>query len=217
MKEGDDRLAVARALCNLGNVLKLQADFAQARLLYEDSLAILRELGDRTGIAWSLNYLGDVARDQGDSGAANTLYDQSLAAFRELGDRWGIAGSLADLGNLARDQNDFAGAHSFYRESMSIFQELDHKRGIARLLDCFACAAAAQSAPERSLLLAGAAAALRETIGVPLTTGEQAKLEIQLETARLSLTNAAGTAAWLEGWALPLEQAVAEALSPTSE
>jgi hypothetical protein len=95
---------------------------------------------------------------------------------------------------------------------MTMFRELDHKRGIARLLDCLACLAAAQSAYERSLKLAGAAAALRETLGVSLSPGEQTKLEAKLEPARRSMTNAEGTDIWLEGWALPLEKGVAEAL-----
>jgi len=212
-RESGDQQAVARSLSNLANVIKLEGDFARARVLYEDCLSIFRELGDRTGIAWSLNYQGDVARDQGDTIAARSLYEESLATFRDLGDQWGIAGSLADLGNLARDQKNFEVAHSLYQESMRTFQELDHKRGIARLLGCFACSAAAQLDPERSLRLAGAAAALRQTLGAPLTPDEQAKLEIGLQPARQALTNEAGATAWLEGWGLPVEKAVEEALT----
>ena len=171
-------------------------------------------LGDRTGVAWSTNYQGDVARDQGDSAAARTLYEQGLAMFRELNDRWGIAGTLADLGSLAREQGNYPTAHSLYRESIKIFQELDHKRGIARLLECFACSAAAQFEAERSLRLAGAAAALRQNIGAPLTPAEQAKLEASLHPSRQALTNTAGSTAWLEGWALPVEKAIEEVLMP---
>src|ERR1019366_2205253 len=105
--------------------------------------------------------------EQGDAVSARSFYERSLVIFRELGDRWGIAGSLGDLGNLEREQGDFAGAHRLHRESLQVFQELDHKRGIARLLDCFASSAAAQSHPERALCLAGAAAALRETPRAP--------------------------------------------------
>jgi predicted ATPase len=209
-----DQKAVARALSNLANVLKLQGDYDRARSLYAECLAIFRGLGDRTGVAWSLNYQGDVARDQGDSAAAQVLYEQGLVIFRELGDRWGIAGTLADLGSLAREQGNYPTARSLYRESIKIFQELDHKRGIARLLECFACSAAAQLEAERSLRLAGAAAALRQNIGAPLTPAEQAKLEATLDPARQALTNTVGVTAWLEGWALPVEKAIEEVLMP---
>jgi len=213
-RELGDQKAVARSLSNLANIVKLQGDNARARSLYAECLSIFRGLGDRTGVAWSMNYQGDVARDQGDSAAARTLYEQGLAIFRELGDRWGVAGTLADLGSLAREQGDYPTARSLYRESIEIFQELDHKRGIARLLECFACAAAGQLQAERTLRLAGAAAALRQNIGAPLTPAEQAKLEASLNPVRQALTNTVGVTAWLEGWALPVEKAIEEVLMP---
>src|SRR6202521_1035247 len=213
-RELGDQKAVARSLSNLANVVKLQGDYDRARSLYGECLSIFRGLGDRTGVAWSLNYQGDVARDQGDSAAARTLYENGLAIFRELGDRWGIAGTLADLGSLAREQRNYPGAHFLYRESIKIFQELEHKRGIARLLECFACSAAAQLQAERSLRLAGAAAALRQNIGAPLTPAEQVKLEASLDAARRAMTNTAGATAWLEGWAMPVEKAIEDVLMP---
>jgi tetratricopeptide (TPR) repeat protein len=209
-----DLKAVARSLSNLANVVTLKGDYARARSLYAECLSIFRGLGDRTGVAWSLNHQGDVARDQGDSAAARTLYEQGLAIFHELGDRWGIAGTLADLGNLAREQQDCPTARSLYRESLKIFQELEHKRGIARLLECFACSAAAQLQAERSLRLAGAAAALRQNIGAPLTPAEQAKLEAILNPARQALANTSGATSWLEGWAMPVEKTIEEVLKP---
>jgi tetratricopeptide (TPR) repeat protein len=213
-RELGDQKAIARSLSNLANVVKLQGDYPRARSLYAECLSIFQGMEDRTGVAWSLNYQGDVARDQGESAAARTLYEQGLAIFRELGDRWGVAGTLADLGSLAREQQDCATAQSLYRESLKIFQDLEHKRGIARLLECFACTAAVQLEAERSLRLAGAAAALRQNIGAPLTTAEQAKLEASLQPARQELTNTAGVTAWLEGWTMPVEKAIEEVLMP---
>jgi predicted ATPase/DNA-binding winged helix-turn-helix (wHTH) protein len=215
-RELGDQKAVARSISNLANIVKLQGNNARARALYAECLAIFQELGDRTGVAWSINYQGDAVRDQGDSAAAQKLYEQGLAIFRELDDHWGIAGTLADLGILAREQGDCPTAHSMYRESIKIFQELGHKRGIARLLECFAGLAAVQLETERSLRLAGAAAALRQQIGAPLSPAEQAKLEASLHPARRALTDAAGLAAWSEGRALSVEKAIEEALVPES-
>jgi predicted ATPase len=213
-RELSDQKAVAHSLSNLASVAKLQGDYARARSLYAECLSIFQELGDRAGVAWSMNYQGDVARESGDSAAARALYEQSLDIFRELDDRWGIAGTLADLGSLAREQRNYPMAHAMHRESIRIFRELDHKRGIARLLECFACSAAAQVEAERSLRLAGAAAALRQNIGASLTPTEQAKLEAALEPPRKALTNTAGATAWLEGWSMPVEKAIEEVLTP---
>jgi predicted ATPase/tRNA A-37 threonylcarbamoyl transferase component Bud32 len=215
-KELGDRLAVARALSNLATVLKSQGNYAQARALYEECLSIFWELGDSTGVAWVLNHQGDVLRDQGDLPTAASLYERSLASFRELNDRWGIAGSLADLGNLVREQGDFASSDALYRESLTLFQDLGHKRGIARLLESFACSAAEQAQPERALKLAGVAAALRQTIGAPLTATEQTKLEQSLSAARQKLTMTGSRTAWLEGWVMPMEIAINDLLRLTS-
>jgi tetratricopeptide (TPR) repeat protein len=182
--------------------------------LYAECAAIFHDLGDETGLAWTLDSQGDVAHAQGEPHVARALYGQSLGIFRKLDDRWGVASTLADLGNLAMEEGDYPTMRALYRESLEIFQELDHKRGIARLLESFSLSAAAQQNAERSLRLAGAAAALRQNIGVPLTPAEQAKLTASLDSARQNLSNTVGTTPWLVGWALPVEEAIGEALKP---
>jgi hypothetical protein len=81
------------------------------------------------------------------------------------------------------------------------------------VLECLAASAAAQSNAGQALHLAGAAAALRQRLSAPLTPAEQPRLEKALEFARRTLGNAAGLTAWMEGWAMPLEQAIEEALT----
>jgi predicted ATPase len=207
-----ERLSVARAVSNLANVAKLQGEFARARELYRESLGIFEEVGDATGVAWTRNQEGDTAREQGDQMGARVLYEQSLSAFRKLGDHFGTAGTLADLGNLACEQEKFAEADALYRESAGMFQALENKRGVARVLEAFACSAAARGAAERALRLAGAATALRQSIGAPLRATEQAKLERKLEPARVAAGVAQGRMAWLEGWVMAAEQALGEAV-----
>jgi tetratricopeptide (TPR) repeat protein len=216
-KDLGDPVAVARALSNLASVARQQGRLAEARSLFEECLALSRQLGDRTGAAWALNQQGDVAREQGDGAGARRAYEESLSMFREAGDRWGIAGSLADLGLLAREQGDLDLADRLYTESLAAFQDLDYKRGIAKTLDAFAGSAALRSQPQRALRLAGAAAALRHALGAVLLPPEQARLEKDLEPARAALDNAEGSAAWMEGWGMPLEEAIREAADGESK
>ena len=211
-RELGDQQAVARTLSNLASVVRLEGDHARAGELNEECMSMFERLGDRIGVGWSLNHQGDVLREQGDPVSARRTYEQALAVFREIGDRWGIAASLADLGNLSREHGDCAKADSLFRESLRLFRELEHKRGIARLLECFACSAAAQKQEERALRLAGAAAALRQAIGAPLSPTDRAKLEPTLDSARQAL-GTSGSAAWLEGWAMPPEQAMEDVLA----
>ena len=203
---------IARALSNLANVTKLQGEYARASSIYDECLTMFRKAGDGAGVAWTLNYQGDVAREKADLIAARSFCEQSLAAFRELRDCWGIASALSDLASLSCDLGNDAEARRLYGESIQMFQEIGHKRGIARALECLAVSAAAQSNAEQALHLAGAAAALRQRLGAPLTPTEQPKLEKALEFARRTLGNAEGLTAWMEGWAMPVEQAVREAL-----
>ena len=211
-REFGAKTAIAWALSNLGHVVLQQGDSAAARTLYEEGLQIAQELGDKRGVAWSINNLGDVARQEHDLAQARSLYAESLVKFRELGEQWGIASALTDLGNVARDQGDYMAARALYEESLAIVRELGHKRGIARLLEGFAGLAAARAQPERAVRLAGAAAGLRETLGMPLPPADQAKLEERLSPARDALSKEAAEAAWTEGRATPLEQAIAFAL-----
>jgi predicted ATPase len=215
-KDLGDPVAIARALSNLASVARQQGRLAEARSLFEECLSLSQQLGDRTGAAWALDQQGDVAREQGDVEAARRIYEESLSMFREAADRWGIAGSLADLGFLAREQGDLDRADRLFAESLAVFQELDYKRGIARTLDAFAGSAALRSQPQRALRLAGAAAALRHALGAVLSPPEQARLEKDLEPSRAALTGAEGSAAWMEGWSLPVEEAIREAVDRPS-
>jgi predicted ATPase/serine/threonine protein kinase len=212
-KDLGDPTNVARTLSNLASVMKLQGEYERASSLYEECLTMFRKVGDVAGAAWTLNYLGDVARGKADLVAARSLCEQSLSEFRQLCDGWGIASALSDLASLSCDQGNNAEARRLYGESIKLFQELGHQRGIARALECLAVSAAAQSNAEQSLHLAGAAAALRQRLGAPLTPAEQPRLEKALEFARRALDNAAGLTAWMEGWAMSVEQAVHEALN----
>ncbi len=215
-KDLGDSADLARALSNLASVMKLQGDYARASSLYDECLAMFRKAGDEAGVAWTLNYQGDVAREKADFPAARSFCEQSLAAFRQLRDGWGIASTLSDLACLSSDQGNNAESRRLYGESIKMFQELGHKRGIARVLEYLAANAAAQSNAVQALHLAGAAAALRQRLGVPLAPAEAPRLEKALEFARRALGNAAGTTAWMEGWSMPVERAVQEALNSES-
>jgi predicted ATPase/serine/threonine protein kinase len=216
-KDLGDSADIARALSNLAGVKKLQGEYARASSLYDECLTMFRKAGDGAGVAWTLNYQGDVAREKSDFAAAHSFCEQSLVAFRQLRDGWGVASALSDLASLCSDQGNNAEARRLYGESIKMFQELGHKRGIARVLECLAASAAAQSNAEQALHLAGAAAALRQRLGAPLTPAEQPRLEKALDFSRRTLGNAAGLTAWMEGWAMPVDEAVLEALGSAAE
>ena len=87
------------------------------------------------------------------------------------------------------------------------------KRGLARALEGFALAAAHTGDAKRAITLAGAAEALRNTIGARLTPLEQRKVTAGLERARAAMTAAERTAVWNEGWSMPVEDAIEYAIA----
>jgi hypothetical protein len=69
--------------------------------LFEESLALARELKDLREISAALNNVGMVARAQGDNTRAEACFTQSLELDREIGDKLGIASNLASLADIA--------------------------------------------------------------------------------------------------------------------
>jgi non-specific serine/threonine protein kinase len=136
--------ARAKALDGAGQLASYQGDNGAGRALYEERLAICRELGDKSGTAWSLWELGWVVRAQGEHGAARSLFEESLAISREVGEKRGVARSLEELGRLAYDQGDYGAAQALLEESLTIFRERGDKPDTVRLLAFLAVMAQAQ-------------------------------------------------------------------------
>ncbi|HLK56535.1 MAG TPA: tetratricopeptide repeat protein, partial [Chthonomonadaceae bacterium] len=130
-----ETLVRAKALNVAGDLANRQGDFASARALNEQSLAIYRELRDRRGIAHSLNGLGLVAGMQGDYRRAQAYHEESLSLRREIGDRYGIAISLNNLGTVSREQGDYDAARMLYEQGLAIRRELGDTADIADSLN----------------------------------------------------------------------------------
>lgn len=206
-----DGLASARCLHNLANVLKTRGDSSGAREALEEATAIFEEVGDRSGAAWSINQQGDIAREH-DLDLARSLYERALAAFRTCADLWGTARSLTDLGYIYCEQADYPAAHAAHAEALAIFADLAHRRGVARVLEGFACLAAARGEAARGLELAAAATHLRRAIGAPLPHAEQMKLDQHMSRAWEGIGEPGGHEAWAKGSAMSMEQSIHYAL-----
>jgi non-specific serine/threonine protein kinase len=125
------RVARAGALNGAGALAYYQGDFAAARTLYAEGLALYRELGDQKSIAILTNNLGNVAIEQGDYAHAQQLYEESLVVRREMGDKLGIATALSNLGNALAEQGDYATARARVQESLALDRETGDTSGIA--------------------------------------------------------------------------------------
>lgn len=125
------RELLARALNGAGSLAWRQGDAARARVYYEESLAIRREIGDRQGIAGSLNNLGLVARKQNDLEGARKFFEESLAIYRERDHEWGSATSLSNLASVAVDQGDHDSADRFNEEALALWDRVGDQCNLA--------------------------------------------------------------------------------------
>jgi Tetratricopeptide repeat len=165
----------------------------------------------------SLNILGVIARNRGDQAAARTLLEESLGLFRELGDQWGIGLLLNNLARVARDLGDWTWMAELCAESLALFREVGDRHGIAWVLSNLAIVARSRGSWKRAARLFGAAEALRESVGsssLSLSPAERGAYETAVAATRAELAPDVFAAAWAEGRALPLEQAIACALAP---
>jgi predicted ATPase/class 3 adenylate cyclase len=205
-------VGTATALSNLGGIALGQGEYTRAALLAEESLALFRELGVSYGASGQLNTLGTVAYLQGDYSRAAAFYAEGLALRRELGDRRGTIALLLGLGGATLVQGDIARARALYVEAMEVARALDYRQGIIWALRALAGASAVAGQPEQAARLWGSEEALREAAAVPIWPDEQVMYEHDIAAARTQLDTATFAAAWAAGRALPLEQAIAEAL-----
>jgi predicted ATPase/DNA-binding SARP family transcriptional activator/DNA-binding CsgD family transcriptional regulator len=222
-----DVLGGARALNNLGIIALKQGDYSRAATLCQESLALAREARNEPLIAIVLNNLGVLAADQRDYSRAVLLYEESLAQYRKLGDGFGSAMTLLNLGEMALSQGDYLKATPLYHDGLVLARENGSKELIPYGLEGLAGAAAAQSTASgyadagqtstesllRSARLWGAAQGFRIAINNPLPPVDAANHERRVAAARAQCDPTAFTRAWDEGYAMPIENAVVEALA----
>ncbi len=201
----NDNWGIAWSLHGLGRVASFHDAFERAAALLEESLTLFRELGDTSGYAYSVYYLGIVARYQGDYARATALLEESLSMSRATGDTWLIAWILIHMGQLACTLGDYPRAVEAQQESLILCQELKTAWGMAACLESLARVAQAQAMMEGAVRLFSAGAALRDRYGLAaIDLGDLARTRNELSRERFA-------AAWAEGQAMTLEQAIREA------
>jgi tetratricopeptide (TPR) repeat protein len=211
-KRGDQHL-IAGTLNGLGVVALNQGDDARATALLEESLALYRDLGDTRGIADALQSLGWVALNQRATAHAAALLEESLALYQQQGNSQYIAWALHSLGSVALQQGTNERAAALCVESLALGRKAGDRYIIAWCLEDIAGVAIAQGNPGAAARLLGATEGLRASIGARLLAFDRARSERTVAAARAALETVVFAAAWAAGRALPLEQAIAEALA----
>jgi ATP/maltotriose-dependent transcriptional regulator MalT len=139
-----DKECIAWGLFNLAGQDSSEGEYTRARVLFEESLAIHRELGNYLGFGSSLFELAKLLFvSRGDSATMRSLLEEEFTLAREMGDKEMIAFCTSFSGQVALSQGDAATARLLLEESLELWKELGNRRSIAQSLSHLASVAAA--------------------------------------------------------------------------
>ena len=208
-----DLVNASIVLSNLGEVRHQQGKREHAAALFEEALRLERELDLPDGIAFDLTNLARVRLDLSELERAAALSGQAIRLFREMGNQLGLAGALAVFGMVSRSRGDPERGCEFLRESLRILVELDERSAMPEHMEQLAAAQLDVGETERAVRLLGASDALRERIESPRAPDDALHVEGILAAAHAAIGAQATNRAFADGSALPLSDALAQALA----
>jgi hypothetical protein len=139
-----------------------------------------------------------------------------------MGDKFFFNVAQSEFAETARLEGNTVEAAPLYKKTIVIWRELGHRGGLARCLEVLAFIANSQapSSPDessaylkRAARLLGAAEALREASQSEMTPEERTEYDREVTALRAKLDPATFNAAWAEGRAMTIEQAIEFAIS----
>jgi non-specific serine/threonine protein kinase len=219
--QAEESVALARESGDevaLGLVLGVSAFYwrmrqpEKAKVIEAEAIARLRESGDRFSSGMVRFGMAVGAMREGRIDEARVQFTELVQAFVEIGDKHRVNMIRSELAHIERSEGETAQAASMYRETIVEWQRLGHRAAVAHQLECFAALAREAGRDENSARLFAAAEVLREGIRIEMTESERIEHQAELTALRSSLDERTFEAAWAAGRALPMEQAVEEAV-----
>ena len=210
-----DQPGMLATVDNLGHALAHHADPETAAVVKAEVETLLADSGERAVAAHLAHFLGLVAVAEKDLVEMRLRLKEALAIYRELEDTRNVALCLPSLGIVTLVLRDFEEAEKLFEEGLAWERRLKYKTLIFFHLMGLAAVATHRDHLRRAAKLYGASEALREAIGLsPKPFGRITyDYEGYLATVRAGLDEPDFDAAWSEGRAMSLDQAIEYALS----
>lgn len=159
--------------------------------------------------ARALNAAGRLAWDQGDHQNGEIYSRGALALYREMGDEVGSAWALTWLSAHALvTPGECEEGIRLCEEGLVLFLEAENTRCIPHVLAMSAGPVASQGNPQKAARCLGASEALLAIMGLGLQTIDQFEIERYVAAVKEQIDEATFEAAWAEGRAMSLEEAV---------
>ena len=206
------RLGEALALIQLGDAAEAD-DPDRAEALTEEALALLHQLGEPVWEGMALRRLGETAARRGDRDGAVAWHEAAFAIWQRLDHPWGIPDALRTLADDALARGDLDTARVRYQASLVRWRDLGERLHMSGCFAGLARVALAVGQTEAAARLFGVVGALDAAMGYAPPRDLQTAIAAAMDATRAAVGEAEFDAAWEEGGALSLDQAVAEALA----
>jgi predicted ATPase len=118
------------ALLGLGWLYYNRVDLERAAALFDEALALARQLNNISSISAALHGTGELAHIRGDDATAMTMFRESLLLAEELGEPISIAWSVCHLANMASLKSEIQPAIQMYERALALFRHRENAQGI---------------------------------------------------------------------------------------
>jgi tetratricopeptide (TPR) repeat protein len=216
-REAGFKAVLAWALGMRGRARAAQRqDYAGAQADFQEALRLGAEARDRRTIGMVQVFLAEVELQEGRYAEAAAEYQEALALGHETRE-WVIENlARSGLADACRLTGDFAQATALYRQVIRNHQISGNSGGVARCLECLAFMQVQQAEAgldksqaeylQAAARMFGAAEALREASGMPMSVDESEGYAQYVSRLRALMGDRAREAAWAEGRVLTIEQ-----------
>ena len=206
-RDSGDRYEEAKELNSLGITHGYNGDLSTARSLLEESAALAREIGSEQRLAAALTNLGMVENFAGDLDRAARVLQEAVTLDQKYGDQLGLVLDRHALAMVSLRAGHIREARNLLSATADYVASAGNSDVLAAALELAACAITELGEPLRAARLAGAAAAVRQIAGMPITDIDAELVEGFLGPARTTRTRAEWDAEYGAGRALSQEQA----------
>jgi tetratricopeptide (TPR) repeat protein len=191
-------------------------EYEEANRYSEEALAIFKELDHKPGIAHTLNNVGELARAAGDYVRAREAYEVCLAIVSETGEVYRQNMMLGNLGFVAYEEGDYERARDFFASFLRQSYKIGSRQWAMSGLASLAGPLGKLGEPEKATRLLGASRALMAGMGIDYQPTDLPEMAKYAADVRAQLDEATFEAAYAEGKAMTLEQALVYALEEES-
>jgi predicted ATPase len=208
----DDPLRLSTVLTGLA-MIDAESDPDAAEAWLEQAAAAAERSGNPAAIAGSFQMHGRVASRAGRDVDAQRWFREAAERYVAIGDdRFGLS-SRSELAHALRHAGAIDEADAEYRQTIAGWLRTGNRGAVANQLETMAFTAIARGRGSRAAQLLGAAEAVREASGDPMTVDERREYDADLAQLRGLIDPTALSDAWAAGRAMTTADAVALAVA----